>query len=634
MEMNKEMTFTFRQQARRLQSCLLLLLFRFVPQICADSAKKQPAQESPFSKASAPSKKRKISRSELQLAMQPAALVAVARSQDNLQDALKWYEAAANRKHVPSMLDTAAGYAQQGNWDKALAYYKKAAMRKNEIALYELGVLFQQGRVVPRNFTKAAYLYSEAVVPRGRHVSAMYNLGRLLDEEAAEEAEEKKRGSRKKRSKDVVVDLDMIREHVEKDEWRESKHWYAQACEKGKEYLEAASNSTSTSSRTTSTTAKRKTATSSVKTALILGEGNYEDLPAADAGVQHVIRSPVLIEEDDAPLRDVLLQGSAESVQLAEEEPEDDFSDWDDDGDVEVVDDSSTGGTSPKSSGDASPGKRSSPDRLLVADFLEGKTDEEYKDFIRQLTKQAQIEAEIENNNVDFGTLTKQQQEVLEKMDLDPSSSTGAFVLSPRHPGWEKVRRDAIDAGAKACYALGRQHLEVLDKASQEHSKKDEKAKKGSSSAPSSSSSSADGPPNLRNNRNEPAGATSAVEQDHLNHMQENMLTPDEILHFFLDAYRLNPEKQAKAAYNAALLYFATERRKDAYAYAKKAAKQGLAEAMTMLGTLYGQDGKSKRAEKWRKKAREAERAREAEKKTRELDEQEAKARRNTHRKK
>eukprot|EP00392_Amoebophrya_sp_AT5.2_P015606 g15819.t1 len=131
-----------------------------------------------------------MSRSEAQLAMRPDALVAVARSRSSLPDALKWYEAASNRKHVPSMVDAATGFAKLGEHKKSVKYWKKAAQAGSDIALYELGVLFQG-----RNTTKAGWLFLQSA-KKGRHVSAMYNLGRLLEEEA-EALPSSRKGKRK-----------------------------------------------------------------------------------------------------------------------------------------------------------------------------------------------------------------------------------------------------------------------------------------------------------------------------------------------------------------------------------------------------------------------------------------------------
>jgi len=74
----------------------------------------------------------------------------------------------------------------------------------------------------------------------------------------------------------------------------------------------------------------------------------------------------------------------------------------------------------------------------------------------------------------------------------------------------------------------------------------------------------------------------------------------------FVKAVELDSQN-AKAAYNAAILYYSESEKKLAYKYGRMAAESGLVEGMRMLATMFGQDGKQKLANKWRRKAAEAE---------------------------
>lgn len=141
---------------------------------------------------------------------------------DRLNDALGFYELAARQKHLPSMVDTAAGYLEKKEVERGLLWYKKAAIQGSDIAQYELGVAFWEGRILERNETKAEFLWRESA-GQGRHIEAMFNLGQLL--------------SRKERMQDWDRNSPTHGEVVLEKIW-EPLYWLHKACRLGTFYAE------------------------------------------------------------------------------------------------------------------------------------------------------------------------------------------------------------------------------------------------------------------------------------------------------------------------------------------------------------------------------------------------------------
>ncbi len=76
-----------------------------------------------------------------------------------------------------SPLDIAQEAQKNNNMKKAYEFYKKAAQRKNETALFKLGSFYYKGIFVKKDYTKAKEYFQEA--SRLGHIKAFYNLGVL-----------------------------------------------------------------------------------------------------------------------------------------------------------------------------------------------------------------------------------------------------------------------------------------------------------------------------------------------------------------------------------------------------------------------------------------------------------------------
>ena len=128
------------------------------------------------------------SRKEALLALQPDTLMSIARTRQDADDSLWWYEHAARLNHVPAMVAAAAGYLQivpptDNTTMKGYRWYVKAAEKGNEIAQYELAQLFRGlGNVVKKNSTKARFLLQEASKSE-RHLGAMFVLASEIETE-------------------------------------------------------------------------------------------------------------------------------------------------------------------------------------------------------------------------------------------------------------------------------------------------------------------------------------------------------------------------------------------------------------------------------------------------------------------
>ncbi|CAD7950674.1 unnamed protein product [Amoebophrya sp. A120] len=604
-----------------------------------------------------------LSRSEAVLATKPEALVAVARSRTSAPEALRWYEAAAQRRHVPSMVDAASGFFRLKKFDKAIAFYKKAAAKGNDIALYELAVLFSEGSVVFRNSTKAAFLFAESA-KQGRHVSAMYNLGRLLEEE--EEHQEGRHTdmktltpeSGKKRKNDAGKVFSVVRESLLQhtstassspapDEhqrrtgrllpWSESDatnrtawagpvlslalQFYQEACSSGAAYRDDPSckggdgpgglDVNSGTGDTTSTTEKNRCAFTSSSHLGKVDDGEREPstllnsvFPSRPRPVEavlekdtanhthhtrnnftHLNNSTSTAEDVESSWlwdslfgtkEDAMIDGSRRGetarANIAHKQddpsmpgtvvapgPEVDDHDfdagWDDTEDVDVE----------ATSNDSSITRGlTSGDRLLVSELFANKTDPEYNALLRQYAALMRTNTEI-NRKVPGTTAS--------------SHEHPRFIVPPEHPNWPRIRSTAIQTAAKACYSAARIHLAELDRRS------DLAGYSGTG----------------RDDVNEGKTRGVSVVDPEVAMQANEELQPGKVANLFVKAFELD-DTHGKAAYNAAILFFAEEDRHLAYKYARKAAANHIPEAMHMLATMYGQDNKPKNAEKWRKK--------------------------------
>ena len=114
--------------------------------------------------------------------------------EQNIDEALKWFNKAAGNGHVGSMIDLGWFY-QNGQYvekdvDKAIEWYEKAAEQGNPQAQHNLAFLYDEGIGVSENNEKAALWYQEAVA-RG-HGVAQLNLGILyLNGEGVEQNNER-----------------------------------------------------------------------------------------------------------------------------------------------------------------------------------------------------------------------------------------------------------------------------------------------------------------------------------------------------------------------------------------------------------------------------------------------------------
>ncbi len=97
----------------------------------------------------------------------------------NKEKAFKWYKMAAEQGHVSAQLNLGVIYNQgigvKRNYAEAARWYEKAAAKGNKKGQLNLGILYDLGRGVKKDLVKAAGFYKKAAKQGMR--DAQYNLG-------------------------------------------------------------------------------------------------------------------------------------------------------------------------------------------------------------------------------------------------------------------------------------------------------------------------------------------------------------------------------------------------------------------------------------------------------------------------
>ena len=75
------------------------------------------------------------------------------------------------------MFDLGRTYYSEGDYQKALHWFEKAAHQRHASAQYNLGEIYKNGEGVTKNHKKAVYLYEQAAYQGD--IEAQYNLGRM-----------------------------------------------------------------------------------------------------------------------------------------------------------------------------------------------------------------------------------------------------------------------------------------------------------------------------------------------------------------------------------------------------------------------------------------------------------------------
>jgi len=84
----------------------------------------------------------------------------------NIEEAIKWYQRAAQKGNAKAQLNMGALYAEGNGVEKndieAVEWYRKAAKDGYDKALYNLALMYKDGRGVPRDYQEA-----EKIIARG-----------------------------------------------------------------------------------------------------------------------------------------------------------------------------------------------------------------------------------------------------------------------------------------------------------------------------------------------------------------------------------------------------------------------------------------------------------------------------------
>jgi TPR repeat protein len=99
------------------------------------------------------------------------------------EEALNWFEQAAQRGYAPAQVNLAVmysfGWGTTVNYGKALYWLKMAADQKYPRAYFDLGVLYLQGKGVRQDYAKSAELFRKGA--EAGDTSAESNLGYMYD---------------------------------------------------------------------------------------------------------------------------------------------------------------------------------------------------------------------------------------------------------------------------------------------------------------------------------------------------------------------------------------------------------------------------------------------------------------------
>ena len=99
----------------------------------------------------------------------------------NISIAIEYFKVAADKGHAQASSYLGSIYYVNNELKLAFYYISKAAEKKNKIALYNVGLIYYKGEIVPKNINKAIYYFTEA--SEQGHVEAMFYLGYIYEEE-------------------------------------------------------------------------------------------------------------------------------------------------------------------------------------------------------------------------------------------------------------------------------------------------------------------------------------------------------------------------------------------------------------------------------------------------------------------
>ena len=112
---------------------------------------------------------------------QADALIAAGETEENLNAALKLYQAAldSDPENLDAILGTAEVMIRKGSFDNALKWYLKAAELGNADAMFGIGLLYEYGHGVDQDDEKAMEWYLKAAELGNE--TAIYAIGDLYE---------------------------------------------------------------------------------------------------------------------------------------------------------------------------------------------------------------------------------------------------------------------------------------------------------------------------------------------------------------------------------------------------------------------------------------------------------------------
>lgn len=94
------------------------------------------------------------------------------------KEAIKWYEKAADKKHIRALNNLAhiyqKGYGVEKDYEKAMEYLLKAAKLGDDMAQFNLGIMYQTGKGLDKDMKKALYWYRKSMKNGNEAAKRMY----------------------------------------------------------------------------------------------------------------------------------------------------------------------------------------------------------------------------------------------------------------------------------------------------------------------------------------------------------------------------------------------------------------------------------------------------------------------------